>query len=290
MIRFETYRNGHYQRVCDFLIKLNEENHYHDNWNWARFEWMHEHSLTKKELLGSMGLWFDGERVIGAALIDMFFGEAFVGVLRDYRDFHAEILRYAFDNLKDENGLGIAICDDDREGIREAIEQGFAKAEGEETVCAISLDREFSVVVPEGFHVETFDAQEHPREIEWLAWQGFDHGDDHEEFLSQYKEPTGKRPHFNPNLCIVVKNDRGELVATASAWYDPRTDYAYVEPVCVIPSCRKMGLGKAAVITALNHARETGAKSATVISDQEFYLRLGFKKRNHYTFYWRKPR
>ena len=124
--------------------------------------------------------------------------------------------------------------------------------------------------------------------MEWLFWQGFDHGDNKEEFLSKYKVPTGTRPHFNPHLCIVIKNKQNELVASASTWYDPRTDYAYVEPVCVAPDYRKLGLGKAAVYAALNHARELGAKRAIVNSDQEFYKRLGFKERNHYSFYWKK--
>ena len=106
-------------------------------------------------------------------------------------------------------------------------------------------------------------------------------GDDKEEFLKQYKEPTGTRPHFNPYLCIVIKNNQGDLVASASTWYDIRTDYAYLEPVCVIPIYRKLGLGKAAVYAAINHARELGARRVIVNSGQEFYERIGFKKKNH---------
>ena len=41
--------------MCDFLIEINKENNYHNNWNWARFEWMYEHPLTNKELLNEMG-------------------------------------------------------------------------------------------------------------------------------------------------------------------------------------------------------------------------------------------
>ena len=78
------------------------------------------------------------------------------------------------------------------------------------------------------------------------------------------------------------------MVASASTWYDKRTDYAYVEPVCVIPEYRKMGIGKAAVYTAINHARELGARTAIVNSDQDFYKRIGFNRKNHYSFYWKK--
>lgn len=288
MIRFEKFQHSYYQQVCDFLIEINKENNYHNNWNWARFEWMYEHPLTNKELLNEMGLWFDDNHLVGAALIDMFFGEAFVGVLNDYQSLYVEVLKYAFDYLKDDQGLGILLNDDNKQEFNEAIKQGFSKVEAEEIDCEINLDKEFAISLPEGFSVETFDAEKNSQEIEWLFWQGFDHGNDKEEFLKQYKESTGTRPHFNPYLCIVVKNKQGELVASASTWYDPRTDYAYVEPVCVIPEYRKMGLGKVAVYTAINHARELGAKRAIVNSGQEFYQKIGFKKKNHYSFYWKK--
>lgn len=288
MIKFIKYQNCYYQQVCDFLIEINEENNYHNNWNWARFEWMCEHPLTKKELLSDMGLWFDDDHLVGASLIDMFFGEAFVGVLSRYSYLYPEILEYAFDNLKDENGLGIALHDDNLLEIKEAIKEGFYKVEAEEIDCIFNLNDELPISLPDGFSVETFDAEKHPKEIEWLFYQGFDHGNDKEEFLKQYKAPTGNRPHYNPYLCIVIKNKEGDLLASASTWYDEKTDYAYLEPVCVIPSYRKMGLGKIVVYTAMNHARELGAKRSIVNSGQEFYERIGFKKKNHYSFYWKK--
>lgn len=282
------YQYKYYQQVCDFLIEINKENNYHNNWNWARFEWMHEHPLTKKELLEYMGLWFDDDHLIGATLIDMFFGEAFVGVLSKYHYLYPEILKYAFNNLREDQGLGITFHDDNLIEINEAIKQGFYKEEASETDCVIELNKEFPVLLPDGFRIETYDAQKNPLEMEWLFWQGFNHGSKKEEFLKEYKGPTGERPHFNPCLCIVIKNSQNELVASTSTWYDSKVDYAYVEPVCVIPNYRKMGLGKAAVYTAINHARDLGAKIAIVNSDQEFYKKLGFTAKNHYSFYWKK--
>ena len=288
MIRFVNFQHCYYQQVCDFLIELNKDNNYHNNWNWARFEWMYEHPLTNKELLNEMGLWFDDNHLVGAALIDMFFGEAFAGVLNDYQSLYVEVLKYAFDNLKDDQGLGISFHDENIDEINEAIKQGFSKVEAEEIDCLINLKDKLPISLPDGFNFETYDAEKNAKEIEWLFYQGFDHGNDKEEFLKQYKEPTGSRPHFNPYLCIVIKDKQGDLVASASTWYDTRTDYAYLEPVCVVPSYRKLGLGKTAVYIAVNHARELGAKRVIVNSGQEFYQRIGFKKKSHYSFYWKK--
>ena len=249
---------------------------------------MVEHPLTQRHLLNYMGLWFDDDHLVGAALIDMYFGESFVGVLQNYRFLLSEIITYSFNNLKDDKGLGIAIHDDNKFEIDEVIKQDFFKTEADETVCTIELNKEFQIALPGGFKVETFDAQQNPLEMEWLCWQGFNHGNDKDEFLKQYVKPTGVRPHFNPYLCIVISNSANELVATASTWYDKRTNYAYVEPVCVVPSYRKMGLGRIVVHAALNHARELGAEIAIVISDQDFYKRIGFTKKSHHSFYWKK--
>lgn len=288
MIRFTHYQQDDYQRVCDFLIRLYEKSEHHRNWNWARFEWMCGHPLTKQELLGDMGLWFDGDSIVAAALIDMFLGEAFVGALPEYQTLYPEVLKYAFEHLKDDRGLGVTISDSATEEINAALAQGFFKTDGEEAVYEIELSNASDFVLPAGFIIETFDAQEHAQEIEWLFWQGFDHGSNYEEFLQNRSETVQKRPHFNKFLCIIVRNEKGDMVASASTWYDERTDYAYLEPVCVIPSCRRKGIGKAVVLTALNHAHFLGAKKAIVNSDQVFYQRLGFKEKEHYPFYWKK--
>ena len=288
MIKFEKYQHKYYEQVCGFLIELNKENRNHLNWTWARFEWMYEHPFTKKELLNSMGLWFDDDHLIGTDLFDMFFGEAFVGVLNKYLHLYPDLLSYAFDTLKDDKGLGIAINDESEEEINQALKQGFFKTDAKETICELSLEDAIPFSLPKGFTVDSFDAQENPKEIEWLMWQGFDNGDDESDFLKQYKAPAGIRPHFNKDLCVVIRNKQGELVASASTWYDENTDYAYVEPVCVIPSYRKMGLGKAAVYEAANRAKKLGAKKAIVVSALMFYKKIEFIEKGHYSFYWKK--
>ena len=76
-----------------------------------------------------------------------------------------------------------------------------------------------------------------------------------------------------------------KYVGHVSLWYSEKMDYAYVEPVCVIPEYRQKGIGRAMIYEVLNRARSLGAKKAYVISDQEFYERIGFKKDRHYSFY-----
>jgi predicted N-acetyltransferase YhbS len=58
-----------------------------------------------------------------------------------------------------------------------------------------------------------------------------------------------------------------------------------VEPVCTIPKYRGRGLAWAVVATALNRCRKLGAKESYVLSDMEFYKKMGFAMHSHYSFY-----
>lgn len=47
--------------------------------------------------------------------------------------------------------------------------------------------------------------------------------------------------------------------------------------IVTIPQHRGQGLAKASLYEACKHAKNMGAKRATVLSDQEFYYKIGFE-------------
>ena len=290
-MRFTHYELQYYQAVVDFLIEINQSDNKHINWNWARFEWMHEHPETNKELLPYIGLWWEENKVVGACLFDMYFGEAFCGALPKYLHILKDIYEYAYDNLKDENGLGVSINIDNKKEIQLAESLGYKISDNSETILKIDLSNDISYSLPNGLKIISYDPKDHLSEFQWVLYQGFDHGDDYEEFKKEEITETGRdkyREHFNPYLSVAVINENGEAVSYCSLWYLPQTDYAYIEPVCVIPSYRKLGLGKAMIYECLKRVKEIGAKKAYVISDQEFYYKIGFKEETLFKFYWKK--
>ena len=290
MVDFTAYTKEYYQGVCDFLTELNAGDKHHINWNWARFEWMYEHPEFDNSLIESIGLWTDQDRVVGAAIYDMYFGEGFCGALPGYGHLYPEILEYAYRKLSDESGFAFAVCDDDTVLAEIARHAGFEPTEQYETMMRIDLDRELAAELPEGFEFAELDPAKELYEFLWLLWQGFDHGDDRAEFERENGElPVKKqlREHFNPYLSVSAADGSGEKVAYCCLWYSDATDYAYVEPVCTVPSFRGKGISKAVIYEALRRARSLGAKYAYVISDMEFYRRLGFEEYNRFTF-WRK--
>ncbi len=287
-MEFRQFTDADYQAVCDFLIALNRADQTHIHWNWARFEWMYEHPAFDKSKTDAIGLWFDGGRVVGAAIYDQYFGEAFCGVLPEYAGLYPEVLQYAYGALKDETGLAIAISDGNTAEIEAAKAEGFLPIEQSETVMRIDLDHTFPAVLPDGFRLTHPDPVEQAEALQWLFWQGFDHGEDRAEFKREEEIVPRLRKHFRRELGPAAVDADGALAACCCLWLHDGTDYAYVEPVCTVPKHRGKGLAKALIYEAQNRARSLGAREAFVISDLPFYEKLGFRKAYHYTFY-RKP-
>lgn len=287
-IVFRRFRAEDYEALCAFLIALNRDKPRHINWNWARFEWMYRHPEFDASLISSIGLWLRGETVVGAAIYDMYFGEAFCGALPEYEALLPGILDYAFRELRDEEGLGVAIRDGCGFEAETALSRGFRPAEQHETVLERELDGLDAVPLPEGFRFAELDPAAEPRAFQWLLWQGFDHGDDREEFEKSLSPIPRNRPHFRRELSLAAKDAAGDYAAYCCLWLHPETDYAYVEPVCTVPACRGRGVGGALVLEALRRARTLGARRAWVISDLDFYRRLGFREAERFSFYWKK--
>ena len=285
---FRGYRDEDYDAVCAFLIALNQTDRTHINWNWARFEWMMEHPEFDKSAESTIGLWWSGGKVVGAAIYDMYFGEAFCGVLPGFETLYPEILDYAYRELKDDSGLAVAIHQENEAEIKAALQAGFAPTDQKETVMELSLDRNFTSVLPGGLRLREMDQIADRDALEWLFWQGFDHGDDRDAFERSRDRAAHVRKHFNRTLSLSAADPSGEPVSHCSLWFHPDTDYAYVEPVCTIPGLRGRGIASALLSEAFSRAKALGAKKAYVISDLPFYEKLGFEKTRRCVFYRKK--
>ena len=287
-MEFRHFCPADYEAVCGFLTDLNRRDRSHIHWNWARFEWMAEHPEFDRDSASSIGLWQDAGRIVGAAIYDMYFGEGFCAALPGYEDLYPEILKYAARELRDDAGFGLAICDGSAREIAAAETLGFEKAEQAETLLRLDLAAPLAVKLPEGYGITELDPAKEPYDFQWLLWRGFDHGTDRAAFEREDPVVIRRRPHLNPRLSLTALAPDGEKAAYCCVWYRPRTDYAYVEPVCTVPAHRGRGLASALLSEALNRARLLGAKEAWVISDLNFYKKLRFTDGMHATFYWKR--
>lgn len=285
---FHSFTASDYQAVCTFFIELNRQDKTHINWNWARWEWMYHHAYFDRSRMNTIGLWKSGGQIAGAAIYDLYYGEAFCGALDSHRELLPEIIAYAVRNFQDENGLGIAVNDCDEDMKKLLGPMGFQIADQQETVLRLSLDKELPYPLPSGVILREICFPQDLLAYKTVIWKGFDHEGDTQEWEKMLKSP--RLPvHLDPFLCLAAADENDHFLAHCSCWYDRETDYAYIEPVCTVPADRKKGLGRAVLLEALNRCRSLGAKEAFVISEQEFYKRLGFTPYAHYHFYWLHP-
>ena len=149
--------------------------------------------------------------------------------------------------------------------------------------CEIQRHREY--VMEEEIHIVELDPGKEVEQFAWILWQGFNHGTDREEFEKNDGHIKQIRKHLNTRLSLAAVTMKNEPVAYVCLWYDKRTDYAYIEPVCTVPNYRGKGIAKALLFEAFNRACEMGATTAYVISDMDFYSKLGLTANKHYTFY-----
>lgn len=282
---FKHFTESDYDAVCEFLIELNSSDNSHINWNWARFEWMYEHPEFDKGHAEAIGLWIDEDKVVGAAIFDTQFGEGLCAVLPGYQEIYSEVLEYAFNHLSDDSGFSLAVCDDSEDEKAEVLKHGFVRTEQTENVMELDLARKMKVSLPQNLRFVNPDPVEDAQKLQWLFWQGFDHGEDRSEFEKEESIVPKVRKHFNRELCVAACDPDGQLVSICGLWYSERTDYVYLEPVCTIPRYRGKGVARAVIYEALNRAKALGAQKAYVISDMDFYRRLGFKDKYRYTFY-----
>jgi len=137
----------------------------------------------------------------------------------------------------------------------------------------------------EGHAFTSLAEEENLEKYFYCMFKGFDHEKEGETFSFDIEKETMirgayHRKYLNLNLKISVKDSEGNYVAHCGMWYDAKSEFALIEPVCVIPECRNKGFGREVVYEGLRRVKELGAKYALVGSDQQFYYSLGM---NHYT-------
>ncbi|MNO33035.1 Acetyltransferase (GNAT) family protein [compost metagenome] len=288
-VMFRNFENTDYDKICDFLIDLSNDDRTHINWNWARWEWMFFHPDFDSNFMDKIGLWFCYDELVGMATYDHYFGEAFFATKQGFEALKEDILQYALANFSTEKGLGIAVNDSDTRTLDLLHRWKFKKNDLTENILEITLEQgNLDSIPPNGITIKNLDIKNDLYKHQTVLWEGFNNEGPvpTDEVTIMKQKVMLSAPHLNPTLHIAAQNDDGDYVAYCGLWYSAKTDYAYVEPVCTLPEYRSKGIAKAMLSESLNRCYAMGAKRAYVISNDSFYKSLGFQQHSHYTFYW----
>ena len=150
-------------------------------------------------------------------------------------------------------------------------EKGFEKKHKCGSVLSLDLSNSLEYDMPDAYTMSPRGFAADPWQYQLVIHRGFEN----DGIPEKWEDAFLKRiPHGNEDLKTFAIA-RNEYCAHCGLWYTTG-DTAYVEPVATVPEHRKQGLAKAVVYEACTRAKALGAKRAIVLSDQEFYFRIGF--------------
>lgn len=284
-IQFRRYSGpDDYGRIDRFLIVHYQPENCDGNWLEPAWEYMHSHPNLDRAALDRIGIWEADGQIAAVAHYEGRLGEAFFQFHPQYRDLRSEMLDYAEASLAGRSPEGRAyLCvfvgEDDRP-FRDLVQaRGYARDPQEDRpVACLAIPDPFPpIAVPAGFRLQSLADDCDWTKVHRLLWRGFDHpGEPPAEDLAERKAMQDT-PHFRHDLKIVAVAPDGDFASFCGMWYEPANRYAYVEPVATDPDCRRMGLGRAAVLAGVRRCAALGATVAYVGSDLPFYLSLGFR-------------
>lgn len=263
-----------FQKICDFLIRINQNEVVAPNWLWARWVWQYNTHINTTQ--SHFGIAEVNGKIVGLTLYDHGLGEAFFCVDKDYEGIKSQLIDFAIDNLNLNGEIRLALPDGDLGYQQSAVQKGFISTT--EKISTSRIDINDNVyTLPKGYTImsfadKSFDADKYFDAI----WKGFENKRERTEADSIKMREGFHRPYFDPDLRILVVAPNGDYAAHCGMWCIPGSEYAYVEPVFTLPEYRKLGLGKAAVLEGVNRCGKLGAKQAYVLSSQQFYYSIGF--------------
>lgn len=273
--RIERYKNcqrfnEQYESIYQFLLEA-EKLEYNEHFHWGRFEWMHSHSYLDEDKLTSITMFKDENgTIVGLTTYDTGYDDR-VYLIHTSSD--KMLLEYMVDTVLEAEGDGAVIKANSNDTVICQIlqEKGFEKKHRCACILSLDLTNPLDYSMPDAYSMSPQGCVADPWQYQLVIHKGFGN----EGIPERWDDEFLKRiPHVNEDLkTFAIANN--EYCAHCGLWYSTGNT-AYVEPVATVPEHRKQGLAKAVVYEACTRANAFGAKRAIVISDQEFYFRIGF--------------
>lgn len=230
-----------------------------------------------------IGLWFDGQRLVGLATYELRLGEAFLNLALGYDHLQPALLDHAERNLGAVDAAGartltIFAYEGDAALTVELARRGYRHTPAADRPMArFAIPDPFPAPpLPEGARLLSLADDNDLVRLDRLLHRGFNHPGEPpaEGVAGRARMQSG--PHFRHDLAIVAVAPDGTWASFAGLWLEAEAGYAYVEPVATDPAFRRQGYGRAAVLEGIRRCGELGATVAYVGTLKPFYQSFGF--------------
>lgn len=279
----KSYKSSDFIRVRDFLVSTfgnSRSNWTLERWNFSRYL-CQPFNDTVDTWPESVGIWEDSNsNIVGVVNSEgENEGEVFLQLLnRSYskeniKDFinHGENNLYSVED--DKKFVHIRVNPDDSLIKEVLIDRGYEHYKDwvEVTSAIEAITREYKI--PEGFKIQ--DGNQIKIDKMALAHrEAFGYKEDKRGSFRSFREA----PDYKKSLDIYISDETDKVAAFCTVWFDTINKIGILEPVGTIPEYRMIGLGKAIVYEAINRILNLGGSMVYVGSDDNFYLKIGFKK------------
>ncbi len=264
--------NNQYREISKFL-QVNADCGYNEHFHWGRLDWMMAHPSLDVDMLPKISLFRDnGNAVVGAAIFDTCYQDRWY-ILHSVRD--EKLLRQMIEHVADIDDTPIIKANHNDLALCELLGVMKFKQQYSESVLAIDLSHNLRYQLPPGFYINEPNTKIDEWQWRLVIHRGFDNDglpQKHNEETTKAEKLLQRKEYIKT---FAIKD--GEYVAHCGVWYRGG-ETAYIEPVATIPEHRGKGLGRAVVYEALKRAKKQGAKRAIVLSEQNFYYRIGMEK------------
>ena len=232
---------------------------------------MHAHSFLDEDKLTRIVLFKDENgAIVGLITYDTSYDDR-VYLIHTSSEKH--LLERMIETVLESEDLGAAMKVNAKDAVlcRMLREKGFEKKHKCGSVLSLDLSNSLAYDMPDAYTMSPRGFAADPWQYQLVIHRGFEN----DGIPEKWEDAFLKRiPHGNEDLkTFAIAHN--EYCAHCGLWYTTGVT-AYVEPVATVPEHRKQGLAKAAVYEACTRAKALGAKRAIVLSDQEFYFRIGF--------------
>ncbi len=274
--RIEKYRNcerfnEQYQDIYQFLLHA-QQFEYNEHFHWGRFEWMQIHTMLDEDKLTNIAMFKDEKNeTVGMITYDTSYEDR-VYLLHTTTD--KSLLNKMIDTvLENENGKATMKVNSKDEALAEVLrERGFERKRKDASVLELDLSGALEYKIPDEYVISPQEFNMDNWQYQLVLYSGFNHEGIPERWDD---EVFARGVNVKEQLkTFAISKDR--YCAHCGLWYTQGA-VAYVEPVATVPEHRRKGLARAVIYEACKRAKNLGAKRATVLSDQKFYYRIGFK-------------
>lgn len=271
----EKYRNcerfnEQYQDIYWFLLNA-EKIEYNEHFHWGRFEWMQIHTMLDEDKLTSIVMFRDesGE-IVGLITYDTFYDDR-VYLLHTTSD--KSLLNKMIDTVLEDESGEVAFKVNSKDVVLAEVlrKRQYERKQKDNSVLELDLSGTLEYEIPDGYSISPQKFAMDNWQYQLVIHKGFDNAGIPDKWND---DVFARGVNINTQLkTFAIARD--EYCAHCGLWYTEGAS-AYVEPVVTIPEHRKKGLAKAVVYEACRRAKNLGAKRATVLSDQDFYYKIGF--------------